>query len=95
MPANAQDFPLLATTLEVAVPLRIAEYRAQGATHIHEDVRRQLVEMIAAHGDDIIYKSKKPGGTADAFNALARALALLSFAPGGVTFLGIHWESKP
>jgi hypothetical protein len=93
--ADPKDYPLLTATLEVAVPLRIMQYRALGVTEIADKEREALVEMIAAHGDDIIYASKKKGGTADAFNALARALALLSFAPGGVTFLGLHWESKP
>jgi hypothetical protein len=31
---------------------------------------------------------------AEIFNGLARALAVLSFVPGGVTLFGSHWETK-
>lgn len=55
--------------------------------------RPQLVDMIASHGDNILFRSKKSGETAKAFNALAEALAFLSFAPGGVKLFGCHWES--
>jgi hypothetical protein len=36
---------------------------------------------------------KKPGETAKVFNALAESIGVLSFAPGGVTAFGNHWES--
>jgi hypothetical protein len=35
-----------------------------------------------------------PGESAKAFNALARGIAALSFAPGGVTTFGMHFEAK-
>lgn len=37
---------------------------------------------------------KIPGKTREAFSDLAMALAIMSFAPGGVRFLGMHWEEK-
>lgn len=49
--------------------------------------------MIAEHGDNILYRAKRRGDTAAAFNALAEAIAILAFAPGGVTFLGEHYEA--
>jgi len=50
--------------------------------------------MIAEHGDDILFRSKRKGATASAFNALAEGIAILSFAPGGVKVFGGHWETK-
>ena len=51
-------------------------------------------QMIAEHGDNILFRSVKKGETAAAFNALAEGIAILSFAPGGITFMGDHWENK-
>ncbi|MEK6609189.1 MAG: hypothetical protein AABZ30_16140 [Myxococcota bacterium] len=36
----------------------------------------------------------KPGEVADLFNRTAKAIAVLSFAPGGVTVFGQHWEAQ-
>ena len=84
---------LLPITLSVAVPLRIEELKQVPFTELMAR-RPQLVKMIAFHGDDILYHSKRPGDSAKAFNALADAIAVLSFAPGGVTLFGEHWQSK-
>jgi hypothetical protein len=46
--------------------------------------------MIAAHGDAIMFREK--GTTAKAFNALAEAVALLAYCPGGITIFDQHWE---
>ena len=82
---------LLMVSLEAAVPLWILEFRDQPS-----DKLGQLVagcgEFIAAHGDDLLFGGEHCG---DAFNALAKSLAVLAFAPGGVTFNGRHWEYPP
>jgi hypothetical protein len=36
---------------------------------------------------------KRPGDIARIFNATALGLAVLAFAPGGVDYLGMHWEA--
>jgi hypothetical protein len=51
-------------------------------------------QVVAEKGDIIQFRSKKKGETAEAFNRLAEGIAALAFAPGGVTFLGDHWEAK-
>ena len=51
-------------------------------------------QMIAEHGDNILFKAKKKGESAKAFNALAKGIAALSFVPGGVKIFGMHFESK-
>lgn len=85
---------LLRTSLSAAVPLWIEELR-----HLPEEARmrlgRECAQVIAEKGDVIQFKSKKAGETAAAFNALAKGLACLAYVPGGVTFLGVHFEAAP
>lgn len=77
-------------TLALAVPLHIEELR-----HVSPGGRvligRDCADEVAARGDSLMFPSKK-GRTAEAFNKLARGLAVAAFQPGGVTFLGQHWE---
>jgi len=40
--------------------------------------------VLAERGDRLIYRGEEDGETARLFNALARALAVLAFVPGGV-----------
>lgn len=83
---------LLTSTLACAVPLWIEQFRP-----LTDDARLAIARVsgqeIAEHGDIILYRSKKKGETAAAFNHLARGLAVLAFAPGGVTFAGLHFEA--
>lgn len=81
---------LLLSTLELAVPLWVDRLRQQPLSEILARAPT-LSQTIAEHGDDILFKSKRKGDTAKAFNALAESLAALSFMPGGVTFLGRTW----
>lgn len=41
----------------------------------------------------MLFRSKRKGETADAFNHLAEGIACLAFAPGGVRLFGSHWEA--
>jgi len=87
---KTEDNMVLTTSLQAAVPLWILEMRpwtpaARLAT------AREDGQHIAEHGDDLMFKSKTKGRTAEAFNHLARGLAALAYAPGGVTFAGEHW----
>lgn len=86
------DNALLTSTLAVAVPMwveRIQHYTDEQRTaRAHE-----LGQVIAEHGDLILYRSKRRGESARNFNALAEGLACLAYAPGGVTFAGSHWEA--
>ncbi len=84
------DGGLLRATLAVAVPMWVDRVRVWSDT-TRAQRSRVCAQVVAEHGDIIQYRAK---GTADAFNRLAEGLALLSFAPGGVKFMGEHWESK-
>ena len=90
MPDEDSGKTLLATTLLVAVPLAIDEMRPWSTETRLAEIAR-CAQIIAYHGDDILYRSKKRGDTATGFAALARALAALAYQPGGITFAGQHW----
>lgn len=83
----------LLPSLELAVPLHMMNIRGQSAAWMREEATR-CADVVAAHGDDILYRSARRGDTAAAFNALALGLAILAYAPGGVSFAGARWESR-
>lgn len=89
-PASSE---LLAMSLSAAVPLWIEEFRHLSFDEIQK-IARESAQVVAEKGDIIQFKSKKKGESAAAFNALARGIACLAFAPGGVTTFGSHWEAK-
>lgn len=83
---------LLQISLDAAVPLWVERHKHRPWADLQ--ARAQWAsKVIAEHGDDIIFRSRRPGGSAYAFNALAESIAILSFSPGGVTIFGRHWES--
>lgn len=82
---------LLRMTLQAAVPLHAWEMQRMPLDHLLR-LAPELSQTIAEKGDIIQFKSPKKGETAAAFNALAKALALLSFFPGGVRFMGDRYE---
>ena len=84
---------LLAMSLSVAVPLWIEEFRHLSFDEIQK-ISNDSAQIVAEKGDVIQFKSTKKGESAAAFNALARGIACLAFAPGGVTTFGSHWEAK-
>lgn len=84
----------LAMALSAAVPLRIAEFKGMGGvTERNLWWARTFAQELGADGDALLYKGEKQGRSAGMFSGLARAIAILSFCPGGIRFLGEHWES--
>lgn len=84
---------LLKIHLQMAVPLRIAEI--QGMPFAERSRHAQIAaQMIAEHGDNILFRGRTQGESAKAVNALINGIALLSFQPGGITFMGLHFESS-
>lgn len=83
---------LLLVALETAVPLWAAELS-------RIPLRRLLAEgpalarVIAESGDALQFKGHREGRAAEAFDALARALAILSFLPEGVRFCGVCFRN--
>jgi hypothetical protein len=84
---------LLVAALSAAVPLWIEQLRRLPLADILARAR-ELAQVIAEHGDVILYRGKKTGESAKAFNALAEGIACLAFAPGGVRAFGMHFEAE-
>lgn len=89
----SDDVLLLA--LQVAVPLRMAElsrmtpYQRAGAIAVW---REHGEEVVAYEGDHLLVAHPQArGDSAKAFNRMARGLAAMAYAPGGVSFAGLHW----
>ncbi len=84
---------LLKATLSAAVPLWALKLRA---VPFAELLRRatDLGQVIAEKVDVVQFRSKRKGESAAAFNALAEAIAILSFMPNGVDFMGMHFENE-
>jgi hypothetical protein len=79
--------------LEVAVPLWLNRWREQGLT-VDQARAEGLAggDLIAEHSDLIVRGAK---GSGEVFNAIAKAMAALSFHPGGVTLFGARFETDP
>jgi hypothetical protein len=83
---------LLPIALSAAVPLWVLRLQREPWTDIQKRLPA-LSQHLAEKGDVILFRSEKPGETAAAFNAMAEAIAALSFVPDGVTTFGQHYES--
>jgi hypothetical protein len=87
MSPDARNDELLSWTLTIAVPMWIERIRDL-PTEQRIARARACAQVVAEHGDNVLYRSKRRGETAAAFNALAEALACLAYQPGGVQFAG-------
>lgn len=82
---------LLSMTLALAVPGWAERLRRLSWEQLIERAK-VCSQHIAEHGDNLLFRSKKKGESADAFNHLAEGIACLSFASGGLKLWGNHWE---
>jgi hypothetical protein len=93
LPGAPSGHPL-PLALEGAVPVWIAEIKDRGGPDDTDYERvRAFAPVLAERGDRLLHGSRVPGETADLFNRLADALAVLAFLPGGVRAFGRHWEA--
>lgn len=81
---------LLRIALQAAVPLH-TQTLIDLPFGVLQRITTECAQIVASKGDVLMYGGR---GCAEAFNALARGIAALSFQPGGVTFLGDHWEHE-
>lgn len=92
--AQTHTKDLLQIHLSFVVPLMILDLERQGGiTDWHLEKIRAHGELIGSKGEAILYYVK--GETARTIHALSECLAILAFAPGGVTFAELHFEGKP
>jgi hypothetical protein len=95
-PSGARDDrgELLRVALAAAVPLWVAELRGRPFSQLQARAQA-CAATIAAHGDWLLYGAKRPGRTAEVFNQLAEAVAILALQPGGVEVFGLHFQAAP
>lgn len=88
---NTSD--LLNCNLAIAVPLATKEYEQFPEKW---EANRELIisyaDVFASQGDELLFRQE--GVSGQLFAKLARALAWLSFLPGGVRFNGVLYEAK-
>jgi hypothetical protein len=96
---SQEGFSIELGLLEVAVPLWIERFRPM-AWEDRVKIRDECLDVIAGDkglgGIEALAtgtRPKKAGKAAEAFNALAKALALGALQPGGVKFGGMHFEA--
>ena len=82
--------------LEVAVPVWVHAFKQHSWAEIETMIKEasEFGKELAERGDVLLYGSKKGGEASAMFNKTSRAIALLSFLPGGVTLFGAHWENE-
>jgi hypothetical protein len=83
---------LLKSMLPMAVMLKTADLKKRPWREI-QAIATEASQFIGEHGDNILFMGPKKGDTAKAFNMLAAGVSALSFAPGGVTLFGLHFEA--
>jgi hypothetical protein len=88
----------LRAALGAAVPLRIEALRRLDPVTFARAFDRErldaLAQTVAEHGDDVLFLGRKKGESARVFNAVADGIALLAFAPGGVSLFGSSWVAE-
>ena len=87
---ESSELSLLQTALSAAVPLRIAELRDKPIEEILDPERLNSIQATFDEVREAVLFGGK--GCAEGFNAVADAIARLAFMPGGVDFMGMHFE---
>lgn len=89
-----QDYENVKMFLDASVSLRIIALQERGGP-TKEDFKRIQGhdQLLGERGNFLWMKSKKKGETAKVANAVADAIAVLSFAPGGIVIFGRYWTS--
>jgi len=82
---------ILQEVLRAAVPLWIDRYKDKSWYEL-QNILQECEEILAQNGEAALFYIK--GKTANSFNALAQAIAILSFCPGGIEIFGQRWEGK-
>jgi hypothetical protein len=85
----------LSFVLECAVPLWIAQlWDGGGPQEADLAALKETARLLGEKGDVLMFGSPRKGEAADLFNRLAKGIAVLSFAPGGVKVFGTHWRAE-
>ena len=81
--------------MDLSVHLRVIELKEKGGPH-KADLNRikSYLTLLGEKGNFLWTKSPRKGETAKVSNAVADAIAVLSFLPGGLDVFGRHWENS-
>jgi transcriptional regulator with XRE-family HTH domain len=91
----ASNKDLLATTLELSVPLAVQEFKKypERLDEFRESLSEQA-SYLGSHGDSIMFRDRQE--TQQAFVVLSRVIAFLAITvPEGVTVFGVHFIDNP
>ncbi|MBC8488483.1 MAG: hypothetical protein H8D45_20845 [Bacteroidetes bacterium] len=91
MPKEEITKTLLTSSLEVAVPLWVESFRNYSWDKL-KNVMNESQEVFGECAEAVLYRIE--GKSAKAFNALAKAIAALSYVPGGIEIFGMKWHSS-
>lgn len=87
---GSNECGLMKIALSAAVPLRIEELRYKPIAEILDPERFNSIQRTLDDArEDVLFGGK---GCAAGFNAVADAITRLAFMPGGVDFMGMHFE---
>lgn len=92
-PEGAPETHPLASMLAVAIPFRIIELQRKGGP---SDLDWELAierGLVTLEVSDLLFRgSKKQGEVSRIFTELVHAVAVMAFAPGGLTICDDHYE---
>lgn len=84
----------LSDALAAAVPLRIHMLVERGGPTSWEwSETKEFADVLGEKGDVLLFRGGEKGEAAQLFNRLAKAIAVLSFMPGGISTFGQHYEA--
>lgn len=96
----------LQTALSCSVQLNILELQKKGGpSEADLDFCHKMAQVIGGHGDILLWKGSKKNNypeifngkkitTADMFNSTSKAIAIMSFSPGGVEIFGLKFNGS-
>ncbi len=85
---------LLGPMISVAVYFQIEQIRDRGGPNAEDmEKAKATSEILGERGDILLFGGGKKGECADQFNRTAHAIAVLAFAPGGITIFGIRFDA--
>lgn len=85
---------LLRCTLESSVPFRILELQRFGGPMERDwEEARAFADVLGSEGDGLLFKGHRKGDTARMMGKLIATMAVLAFAPGGITAFGLHFDA--
>ncbi len=91
---GAPEGKYLPIALSGAVPLWQAAYAKWTPEERMEELKKVSSDDFCLRMEWLLHHGPKAGDTAKAFNDFAKALALLSFCPGGVKIFGVRWQME-